>query len=960
MLAQTETALDVVLATASEPQDVAGDPRLRRLTPDAQRAELHGGALLQRALRDARAPYVLLLTAGDVLAPDAVARHVAALEEYPPAVVTAARARPRTSSAADADVGASGRTTTGEASTPAAPPDDASLGDDAVEHAACTKGALLANLLAGGTLRPGRLMLRRDAALAAGGFDATFAQHAADDLWLRLLPGAAVRPIDAVLLETSDDDARDACSAARSAADPAATLSTAMTPSLVERGRALVRAFLTHPTSDLVTALADGRWVAPAAARLQLASLLARSPVPDAMPLARCVALEALAHGASPPFPPELDALLEVAPEIAREGVPVLLQQSGRAPSLASSPPAHAPLGLADAPAAATFPPRMLLAIWHASRDRLGADRLLAEAETLRRAGVDLCLIAGANEAVDDAVPTSVRVEVLQQPTDADELPQLLARLGAAALLASTDDPVVAAATRAGAVVLAALPESSPRAYDLRRTVAVAAAEQARDARPALDAAFTARVVEQAGVAALRIAADGMRHPASATGDAYARRPWTEAQRRDLAQIARDAQALNVMASSARLRAKRVLDKLRLGHRIETGFRALRDRLRTVQAPRTVELPRSSAGAFLDAAATAPGWLWLVYATDPYSETRGQRSMWLTQELARRGHRIVYLYWRWYPSEAIPPSGNPNVLVVPIDQLPALQQHLLRLAQPARRVLLIEFPDVALWERLNLFNAHGWTTVYDCVDEWEEFGRIGQAGWYDRDVEEHLARDADVVVATHPLLADKLRAMSGRTVPLVPNGVDLRDLRAPEGGRRIDAAAPVIGYFGHLTSSWFDWELIAATAERHPEWRFEIYGYGQPETLALPPNVSVPGMLPHAEIAQRTARWSVGIVPFREGPLTRAVDPVKLYEYLALGMPVVAVGMPALASVPGVVVCDRDGFADALRTALTTPFEHERVAAYVESSRWEKRVDALLRLVEDAAATSNVVKALAG
>ncbi|MEW6268698.1 MAG: glycosyltransferase, partial [Thermodesulfobacteriota bacterium] len=434
-------------------------------------------------------------------------------------------------------------------------------------------------------------------------------------------------------------------------------------------------------------------------------------------------------------------------------------------------------------------------------------------------------------------------------------------------------------------------------------------------------------------------------------------------QRQELATIAREAESLAALAPLLRLRAQRILDKLRLGHRLGSGVRALRTRLRGDGASRVKSLEAAVLERFLaDAeasAATGDGWLWVVYATDPYSETRGQRSTWIARELARRGHRVVYLYWRWRLGDDILASGDPRVLSVPIDQLPAIQRRLLRAGAPGlRRVFLAEFPDVALFERLGLFAAHGFVTVYDCIDDWAEFSRVGQAYWYDDAVERYLARNADVVVATHPRLAADLARVAARQVPLVANGVDLDSLRAVEPARR--DGATVIGYFGHLTPSWFDWDLVREAAARRPEWRFEIVGYGQGEDVVVPPNVALPGMVPHDRLAERTAHWSVGIIPFREGRLTQAVDPVKLYEYLALGLPVVAVGMPHLRDVPGVVVCERDGFDAALARALETPLDRARVAAFVAESRWSRRVDALLERIEAADAAGSVVKALAG
>ena len=51
---------------------------------------------------------------------------------------------------------------------------------------------------------------------------------------------------------------------------------------------------------------------------------------------------------------------------------------------------------------------------------------------------------------------------------------------------------------------------------------------------------------------------------------------------------------------------------------------------------------------------------------------------------------------------------------------------------------MIEFPDSHLFEKVNLANAHSFITIYDCVDDWEEFAKAGQAIWYDAAVERYL------------------------------------------------------------------------------------------------------------------------------------------------------------------------------------------------------------------------------
>jgi len=153
---------------------------------------------------------------------------------------------------------------------------------------------------------------------------------------------------------------------------------------------------------------------------------------------------------------------------------------------------------------------------------------------------------------------------------------------------------------------------------------------------------------------------------------------------------------------------------------------------------------------------------------------------------------------------------------------------------------------------------------------------------------------------------------------------------------------------------------VRETARRRSDLRFDVIGFGEPSGLEVPENVHLLGAVPHELLAERALRWDVATVPFREGTLARAVDPIKVYEYLALGLPVVAVGMPHLAATPGVVVCDAPGFAAALDEALRTPFDEDAVERFLRGSEWCSRVDQILARVARVELDADVLKVLAG
>ncbi len=115
------------------------------------------------------------------------------------------------------------------------------------------------------------------------------------------------------------------------------------------------------------------------------------------------------------------------------------------------------------------------------------------------------------------------------------------------------------------------------------------------------------------------------------------------------------------------------------------------------------------------------------------------------------------------------------------------------------------------------------------------------------------------------------------------------------------AAKPVrIGYYGAI-AHWFDSALVSDAAKAHPEWEFELVGSTfQADLLDLEklPNVALRGEKGYDTIPDFLSRWDVAIIPFKVMPLTQATNPVKVYEYLTAGKPVVATRLPELMLPP--------------------------------------------------------------
>ncbi|MDO8300927.1 glycosyltransferase, partial [Lacisediminimonas sp.] len=184
---------------------------------------------------------------------------------------------------------------------------------------------------------------------------------------------------------------------------------------------------------------------------------------------------------------------------------------------------------------------------------------------------------------------------------------------------------------------------------------------------------------------------------------------------------------------------------------------------------------------------------------------------------------------------------------------------------------------------------------------------------------------------------------------LVPNGCDLSmPAGVPVGSPCFDAlrrhAGKVIGYVGNLESK-IDLVLLKKIALRFPECKLALLGstHANPAVLELQdqPNVLLPGIVPYDLLAAWMERFDVGIIPHLDTPLTRSMNPLKLYVYLAHRLPVVSSCVSNVdASAPCVTIgASHEDFLARLQHVL----DSGRVAgakqdAYIRSNSWAARL----------------------
>jgi glycosyltransferase involved in cell wall biosynthesis len=246
--------------------------------------------------------------------------------------------------------------------------------------------------------------------------------------------------------------------------------------------------------------------------------------------------------------------------------------------------------------------------------------------------------------------------------------------------------------------------------------------------------------------------------------------------------------------------------------------------------------------------------------------------------------------------------------------------------------------------------------IYHCVDEYSAFKGVPREAL--RRMEDALVRRADLVLTSADSLCRARRALNPCTY-FVSHGVDVahfsraldRDLApAPEVADLVRDGTRVIGFFG-LIAEWIDLQLVRELAQRRPGWTFVMIGKATVDLSPLRglPNVRLLGQKPYASLPSYCRAFDVGLIPFRIDELTLNVNPLKLREYLAAGLPVVSSDLPEVRKYGHLVhvAAGVDAYLREIERALTEraePLDRARVDAMKDES-WEARVEEISELV---------------
>jgi hypothetical protein len=144
-------------------------------------------------------------------------------------------------------------------------------------------------------------------------------------------------------------------------------------------------------------------------------------------------------------------------------------------------------------------------------------------------------------------------------------------------------------------------------------------------------------------------------------------------------------------------------------------------------------------------------------------------------------------------------------------------------------------------------------------------------------------------------------------------------------------------------AEWLDYDLITNTASVMPDWTFEFIGPVRyaPTGMTAAKNIRLLEAVDYAQLPQSIRHWTAAWIPFQNNKLTHAVNPLKLREYLAAGLPTLSTPLPEVLSMtPWVDIIDTPAQAKKrLESILENDSSElrEKRRKHVESDSWRNR-----------------------
>lgn len=338
----------------------------------------------------------------------------------------------------------------------------------------------------------------------------------------------------------------------------------------------------------------------------------------------------------------------------------------------------------------------------------------------------------------------------------------------------------------------------------------------------------------------------------------------------------------------------------------------------------------------------------IAFISDPISPLHllGGNSLKERFRLYRSGGIREDRLWAYVPAALLPPQNKPLLRSEWVHRhwhqltIPSVVKKVQKQGFGRVDILYLDTAMQSFW----LKNIRARKTVYRMADLTAGFKKSTPALLK---LEQELIQKVDLVVCTAKTLMENLKGKASARIEHLPNGVPFAHFagtsKLPIEYQTIPK--PIAIYVGAI-DDWFDFALIQKLAHEMPQVSFVLIGPVKKNGLQRSKNIYLLGPRPYSEIPSYLQFASVGLIPFdiqNHPDLIHNVNPLKLYEYMASGLPVVATRWRELENIasPALLCSSFEEFKDSLCRAL----EERNAAAmrnFAEKLDWSHQSQQLI------------------
>lgn len=347
----------------------------------------------------------------------------------------------------------------------------------------------------------------------------------------------------------------------------------------------------------------------------------------------------------------------------------------------------------------------------------------------------------------------------------------------------------------------------------------------------------------------------------------------------------------------------------------------------------------------------------IMVATLPFDDVGGgQRSAQLARTYVNSGHDVTYLYaFRKYDFERqmaveseVDFNGMKHIFLDNVSPDQTFEQF-----EGESPVVIFQAPVDRFLPWLESANKRSFRTVFELIDAWDT--SLG-GDWFKEDIFQRFISESATVVGTARALVKILQDRGRQDAVYLPNAANdaifdhyLKHQRPAE----YEHGKAALLYYGSLYGEWFAWDYIAAAAAANPDANLYLIG-DKPNGVSVAENVKFLGGRKITELPPYLQHCDAALLPFIPGKISDAVSPIKIFEYLSLGRPVIATRLPEIEGYPNTWIADT---ADEFAQLCSRSAELMTVAIddFISQNTWGARAAAISGGVEDKCLTAVIL-----